>query len=153
MKTKQNILLFLGGRWHVFAGFSHAMNGLFAPQGYLLTETYDANTLCRLTEVGVDLVISYTCFAEPHPQAPLIGTKRLNAAEVRGLSEWVERGGALLAVHASTVLGESPAELETLLGGAFLSHPEPFAFPVYPLFERHPITDGIEPFVVYDEFF
>jgi type 1 glutamine amidotransferase len=67
--------------------------------------------------------------------------------------QWVQRGGALLAVHAASVLGDSDPELEMLLGGAFVRHPPQSTFKVLPLAAEHPITDGIEAFDVYDELY
>lgn len=152
MKQKK-ILLLLGGRWHDFSGFARAMDNLLNTGEFVIEPTYDPAKLLRLSEDGYDLVINYTCFAQPDPRAPLIGSDRLDEEEVTACGKWVREGGNLLSVHASTVLGESYPGLKKLLGGAFLCHPEPFSFMVYPLAEQHPITDGIEAFAVYDEFF
>jgi type 1 glutamine amidotransferase len=72
---------------------------------------------------------------------------------VEGLVRWVRAGGALLAAHAATVVGESDPALGKLIGGVFVSHPPQFAFTVYPMFGEHPITAGIEAFTVHDEFY
>jgi type 1 glutamine amidotransferase len=149
----KKILLFLGGRWHDFSGFTEFMKDLLQPEGFTLESTYDPAKLLQLPADDYDLVINYTCFAEPNREAPLVGSDRLNEEEVAAFSAWVRDGGSLLSVHASTVLGESHPDLGRLQGGAFLSHPAPFSFMVYPLAEQHSITEGIEAFAVHDEFF
>ena len=70
--------------------------------------------------------------------------------QVTALSKWVQNGG-LLAAHSASCWRVS-AELRRLLGGSFLSHPDPFASPST-LPEKHPITDGLKAFTVYDEFY
>lgn len=65
----------------------------------------------------------------------------------------IRKGGAHLAAHSATVLGESDAALGELIGGDFISHPPAFTFSVYPVFGEHPITKGIEAFTVHDEFY
>jgi hypothetical protein len=43
--------------------------------------------------------------------------------------------------------------LKELMGGMFVEHPPQFSFTVFPLYGGHPITDGIEAFIVHDEFY
>lgn len=150
---KKRVLLLLGGRWHDFAGFAGAVKEIMDPAGYVVDVTYDPRTLLHLDEKGIDLVISYTCFSELQKGTTLTGADKLNEAEVKALSGWVERGGGLLAAHAATVIGESDPGLRDLIGGEFVAHPEPFAFTVYPFYEEHPATAGIKAFTVYDEFY
>jgi len=153
MQKPVRVLTFLSGGWHDFQGFAGAIRSLLTPHGFAVDASFDPDSLLRLAETDYRVVINYTCFLRPEEETGVTGVRNLAENHVTALSKWVRNGGGLLAVHAATATGESPAELRHLLGGAFLSHPEPFAFTVYPLPGKHPITDGIRAFTVYDEFY
>jgi type 1 glutamine amidotransferase len=153
MNKPVRVLTFLSGGWHDFSGFAGAIRSLLTPHGFAVDASFDPDSLLRLAEKDYRVVINYTCFLRPEEQTGVTGVRSLTGDHVTALSQWVRNGGGLLAVHAATATGESPAELRRLLGGAFLSHPEPFAFTVYPLPEKHPITAGLKAFAVYDEFY
>ncbi len=129
------------------------MVSLFEPEGYIVEATYDLETLTRLGQLDYQLVLSYTCLAKHRPGQNDSGPEKLTDEQIAGLVQWVRAGGALLAAHCATVIGDSGAELRRLLGGAFVSHPPPFTFTVYPAYSAHPISAGIEAFTVYDEFY
>ena len=148
-----SILILLGGMYHDFDAFALSMQVLFQAAGYTVGSTYDLDALTRLDRSAVDLILSYTCFSEPRPGMGDPGPAGLTAGQVAGLVDWVRAGGALLGVHAATVIGSSDPSLGRLLGGVFLSHPEPFSFTVYPLSVQHPIAAGVPAFEVRDEFY
>ncbi len=149
----KRILILLGGQWHDFDGFAGAMKSLLEPRGVQTEATYDLDRLLHLEENQYDIVLSYTCLSARKEGNNPTGPERLTDAQVDGLASWVRQGGALLAAHAATVIGESDARLGNLIGGVFLSHPPQFAFALYPMFEQHPITAGLEAFTVHDEFY
>lgn len=151
--NKKNALILLGGLWHDFDGFASAMQSLLGPHGFQVDATYDLDRLLHIEENLYDLVISYTCFSPHRDGFNDISPEKLTNAQIGGLASWVRNGGALLAVHSATVMGESDAALGELIGGVFVSHPPAFCFTVYPVFDEHPITTGIEAFTVHDEFY
>ncbi|NLY89711.1 MAG: ThuA domain-containing protein [Firmicutes bacterium] len=153
MREPVRVLIFLSGGWHDFNGFAGAMRSLLTPHDFAVDISFDPDSLLRLAEMDYRVVINYTCFLRPDEETSVTGAENLEESHVTALSGWVRNGGGLLAAHAATVNGDSPAELNRLLGGTFLSHPEPFAFTVYPLLEKHPITGGLKAFTVYDEFY
>ncbi|HEX9386385.1 MAG TPA: ThuA domain-containing protein [Anaerolineales bacterium] len=126
---------------------------LFKGDGWTVEATYDLDALTRLDALGCQVMLSYTCLSKNGPEQEQATPERLTDEQVRGLRNWVQNGGALLAAHCATVIGESHAELARLLGGRFMSHPPPFTFTVYPVFGEHPITDDIQAFDVHDEFY
>jgi hypothetical protein len=149
---KKDILLLLGGTWHDFEGFSCTMKSLLESAGFCVHVTYDFEILTHLNELDYDLLLSYTCLGAPEVEnsnAPV----KFSEAQISALVQWVECGGSFLAVHAATVIGDSSIALESLLGGAFISHPPQSIFQVIPLSAQHPITDGIEAFEVDDELY
>lgn len=148
----KRVLLLLGGQWHDFEGFARAMSALLEPEGVQVEATYDLDRLLQLGENKYDIVLSYTCFTSDE-EGGQGASDRLSQAQFGNLAGWVQGGGALLAAHAATVIGESDPALGELIGGIFVSHPPQFAFTVYPMFGEHPITAGIEAFTVHDEFY
>ena len=151
--NEKRALIVLGGLWHDFDDFGRAMQVLLEPHGIQVHATYDLDSLLHLGESQYDLVLSFTCFAAHREGFNDTSPLGLSDAQIDGLAGWVRRGGALLAVHSATVMGESGPGLGELLGGVFVSHPPQFNFTVYPIFEEHPITSGIEAFAVHDEFY
>lgn len=147
MKT----LLLLGGNWHDFDGFAAAIRGYFAADELQLETTYNAERLHTLAEDQIEMLMLYTCLGGSNQHGRI--AEDLTPEQVQALTTWVESGGRLLAVHASTVMRESNQALRQLLGGRFLSHPPQFDFTVYPLFDAHPITADIGAFSVHDEFY
>jgi type 1 glutamine amidotransferase len=149
----KRILILLGGQWHDFDGFAAAMQSLLQPHGVEVQATYDLDRLLHLKTDPYDVVLSYTCLSPRREGNNPTGPERLSDDQIGGLTSWVRAGGALLAAHAATVIGESDPALGALIGGVFVSHPPQFAFTVYPMFGEHPITAGIEAFTVHDEFY
>jgi type 1 glutamine amidotransferase len=152
-RKKKTVLILLGGMWHDFDGFTSVMKSFFEAEGYHAESTYDLDILRHLGQVDCDLLLSYTCLSKHRQGYADAGPEKLTDDQVSGLTRWVRQGGALLAAHAATVIGDSSPRLGRLLGGVFLSHPEPFAFTIYPLSGEHPITSGIPAFEVVDEFY
>lgn len=149
----KNVLILLGGLWHDFDGFTSAMQSLLNPHGFQVEATYDLDSLLHLEKGHYNLVISYTCFSPHREGLNDTSPERLTDAQFEGLANWIRNGGAFLAAHAATVIGESDAALGELIGGVFVSHPPAFTFSVHPVFGEHPITMGIEAFTVHDEFY
>ncbi len=148
----KRILILLGGQWHDFEGFGRFARELLESLGAKAEASCDLDELTRLGEGGHDLVLAYTCLSSDEA-GEKGGPDRLSPAQFRGLAEWVRSGGGLLSAHASTVIGKSDPALGELIGGVFVSHPPQFSFTLYPVFEEHPITSGIEAFTVHDEFY
>lgn len=145
-------LVLLGGQWHDFEGFGSFAASLLESVGARAEATYDTDELSRLGEGRYDLALSYTCFTSDE-KAEQGGPDRLTKNQSDALASWVRSGGGLLAVHAATVIGRSDPALGELIGGVFVSHPPQFSFTLYPVFEEHPITAGIEAFSVRDELY
>jgi type 1 glutamine amidotransferase len=146
-------LILLGGLYHDFDGFAGAMRTLFEGQGWSVEATYDLDVLTRLPATHFRMLISYTCLSRNKPDQIRVTPDRLTDAQVNGLAGWVQNGGALLAAHCGTVAGESGPALARLLGGSFVSHPAPLNFSLFPVFDGHPITRGVEAFEVHDELY
>ena len=152
-KHTKRMLIILGGRYHDFDGFARDISSLFEANGWLVEATYDLDVLTRLDAEGCQIILSYTCFSKNDPQQAEPTPGRMTDQQISGLTDWVQNGGGLLAVHSATVMGDSGPELERLLGGRFVSHPEPFTFTISPVSGGHPIVRGVPAFDVHDEFY
>ena len=72
-------------------------------------------------------------------------------AEVqKAFTEFVEKGGGLMAIHSGTVKGENTQELDNLIGCRFLFHPPSADITVQPV-KPHPVTEGVGMFCEHDE--
>ncbi len=142
--------MLLGGEWHDFQGFAKSMISALEVSGYQVEPTWDAGRLLSLSQEGWDALLMYTCFTREQRKDSSSG---LTEEQCAALAHWVHAGGALLALHAATVIGTSGPAYRALLGGEFQSHPPPFSFTVYPLAHSHPILEGLSAFTVYDEFY
>jgi type 1 glutamine amidotransferase len=149
--TGKNMLLLLGGIYHDFEGFREFVVPYFQQQGYTVRVTYDFDALTEPTLSEVDVVLLNTCLGGPRKTGPWAAD--LNAAQTAALVTWVQAGGGLLGLHAASVIGEESQRLRRLLGGYFIEHPPEAEFTVVPLYREHPITQGVEAFVVQDELF
>ena len=147
------VLILLGGLWHDFDGFSKTIKPVLEKVGCIVETTYDMDALTYLDDEEYNLVLSYTCFSENREDAKDSDPEGLTDTQLLGLIRWVQCGGSLLAVHSATVLGTTDTTYAELLGGSFISHPEPYTYMVYPLMGEHPIKSGIDAFAVHDEFY
>jgi uncharacterized protein len=64
--------------------------------------------------------------------------------------DYVRRGGGLLVIHAGSSRYEKLPAMNALIGGAFVSHPEPCPVTIQPQTE-HPVVADVAPFTVRDE--
>jgi type 1 glutamine amidotransferase len=148
MKT----LLFVGGTWHDFDGFAGWLSALLGEDGYTVETVRDLERQKRIEAEAPSLVVDYTCLSETREDgSPAV--QRMTDENANALATWVQKGGALLALHAATVTAQSSPVFRRLVGGVFVEHPPAFAFTVYPLYGSHPITAGIQSFSVHDELY
>ena len=68
------------------------------------------------------------------------------------IKDFVNAGGGFYARHNCSHIALSPAakDYRDVMGGVYISHPPLRPFQVRPTANKHPITDGIEPFMVND---
>ena len=60
-------------------------------------------------------------------------------------------GGGFYALHNCSHISLSSKDYREVMGGAYISHPPLRPFQVHATQNKHPITDGISPFIVNDE--
>jgi type 1 glutamine amidotransferase len=77
----------------------------------------------------------------------------ITAEQSAAIKDYVNQGGGLYALHNSSDISnsESGKGFREVMGGAYNGHPPLRPFRVQPTANKHPITDGIAPFIVNDE--
>jgi type 1 glutamine amidotransferase len=113
-------------------------DGMIWPGGYLGPDAYagyEANLETPKT------------FADP------ASVTWITAEQSQAIKDYVNQGGGLYALHNSSDIsnGEGGKGYREVMGGAYNGHPPLRPFRVQPTANKHPITDGITPFIVNDE--
>jgi len=139
-------LLLVGGTFHDFDGFADMARETLAAVGLDVRVERDFDLLTRLDALGARLVVMYTCFDE-------VSGVTHRAEQIAGLRNWVAGGGALLALHATSVSAARSQGLEALIGAAFAEHPPKALFRVAPVGAAHPSTLGVVAFEIEDELY
>jgi type 1 glutamine amidotransferase len=67
------------------------------------------------------------------------------------IKNFVQSGGALYALHNSSHISLSSPEYHEVMGGAYIDHPPLRPFKVSVVNKDHPITRGVQDFIVNDE--
>jgi type 1 glutamine amidotransferase len=111
-------------------------DGMIWPSGYLGPDAY--------TDYAANLETPKT-FADPVSQ-PMM-TEEQGAA----VRDFVKMGGGLYAMHNSSYISLFTKTYREVMGGVSKSHPPLRPFQVRATLNRHPITEGMRPFIVNDE--
>lgn len=75
----------------------------------------------------------------------------ITEAQGAAIKDFVEAGGALYALHNSSHISLSSKEYREVMGGAYIDHPALRPFKVSVVNKEHPITRGVQDFIVNDE--
>ena len=110
-------------------------DGMIWPNGYLGPNDYEYS---HVLENDRDW---------PKEQSEPWITEQQGAA-IRG---FVQAGGALYALHNSSHISLSSKEYREVMGGAYIDHPPLRPFKVSVVNKEHPITRGVQDFIVNDE--
>lgn len=113
-------------------------DGMVWPNGYLGPDAY--------TAYEANLETPKT-FPEPQPEY-WITQEQSNA-----IKDFVAGGGGFYALHNCSNISVSPngKAYREVMGGAYIGHPPLRPFQVHATENKHPITEGMTPFVVNDE--
>lgn len=139
-----DVALFSGGSWHDFARFEAYAASWVEHAGHGPLRSFEPAALGRVAELGCAVALLYTCFDE-HTELDH------SDADLGALVGWVQSGGRLLALHASTVAAQRHPMLAELLGGQFVSHPPKGVFTVTASSADDPLTGDLAPFEIDDE--
>jgi len=134
-------LVFAGGPIHDFRGVGGAARDALAAAGDFtityLEEDLDALLPDRLAPFRL-LVFHYT-----------VGT--ISDAQKNGLLNWVAAGGGFVGIHSAADSFRDCPEYRAMVGGYFVTHPKYRDYQVSVVDGAHPITEGLDEFMVRDE--
>jgi type 1 glutamine amidotransferase len=111
-------------------------DGMIWPDGYLGPDAY--------TAYESNLETPKT-FPEPKPVTWI--TEEQGAA----IKDFVSAGNGFYALHNCSNISLSSKNYREVMGGAYISHPPLRPFEVHATANKHPITQGMSPFMVNDE--
>ena len=111
-------------------------DGMIWPGGYLGPDAYTAYE---------DYLENRGAFPEAKPETWI--TEEQGAA----IKDFVNAGNGFYALHNCSHISLSSKNYRHVMGGAYIGHPPLRPFQVKPSANQHPITQGIQPFIVNDE--
>ena len=111
-------------------------DGMIWPNGYLGPDAYESyeHDLENASE-----------FSQPKPQTWM--TEEQGAA----VKDFVTNGNGFYSLHNNSHVSLSSKNYREVMGGAYIGHPPLRPFQVRVVNKDHPITQGVEPFIVNDE--
>jgi type 1 glutamine amidotransferase len=111
-------------------------DGMIWPNGYLGPDAY--------TAYEADLETPKT-FPDPKPETWI--TEEQGAA----IKDFVSAGNGFYAFHNCSHISLSSKNYREVMGAAYIGHPPLRPFQVHATANKHPITEGMSPFIVNDE--
>src|ERR1700760_2083453 len=170
-QSKARVLALVGDRYHnadyICVGMSKAFDSLKLKVDY--TIQYDAISRKLLKDYQLLLILrdgmiwpdgylgpdAYTAYEQgfenksefPAAKSQSWMTEEQGAA----IQEFVKAGNGFYALHNSSHISLSSKNYRDVMGGAYVGHPTLRPFKVYIKNHDHPITSGIEDFIVNDE--
>jgi type 1 glutamine amidotransferase len=111
-------------------------DGMIWPEGYLGPDAY--------SDYEANLENPKT-FADPKPVA------WIREEQGAAVKDFVSRGNGFYALHNCSHISLSSKNYREVMGGAYIGHPPLRPFQVRATANKHPITEGMSPFIVNDE--
>ena len=141
MATKK-ILMLVGGKWHPWESCAAMLKETVQATGrYSVVVTEDRDALKAASLRKYSAVVVYTQGGKLTPD------------QEKGLTGFVEKGGALVGLHSATAAWQSNRKYIDMIGGVFAKHGPVTEFPVNIVDTEHQITQRIPDFRVTDEFY
>jgi len=136
-----NTLLFAGGSIHDWKGCGDALEECLK----------DCEAL-ELTKVEDDLSVLKAPGLDPYQLLVFYYTVgEITEAQKNGLLNWVASGKGYVGVHSAADSFRECPEYRAMVGGWFVTHPHFRPYQVSVLDAEHPITEGLDEFMVEDE--
>lgn len=134
-----NVLFQVGGRVHDAVVLPEMLKGVLEKTGSFAVTISQDRGLFRRDNIGAyDVVLLYTTRIE------------LDDDQMKGLLEFVEGGGGVVAIHSATSMCMRSDEFWRMIGGRFLNHGFG-TFRVKVTGKSHPVVRGMADFDITDE--
>jgi predicted dehydrogenase/type 1 glutamine amidotransferase len=140
--AKKRVLMLIGGEYHPVEGCADIFKGFVeATDRYTVQITTDPDAL-KADAIGkFDAVALY------------IHTPELKKPQLDGLLGFVDKGGALVALHTALASCKKQAAYVKLVGGKLKGHGPVFEVPIEPTRADSMITRRMQPFRIMDELY
>ena len=168
---KRRVLALIGDRYHNPDYIRVGMDKVFAPLGLKVDYTIQYDSLSRDLLKNYQLLLilrdgmiwpegylgpdAYAAYEQgfenksEFPQAK--STSWMTEEQGAAIQEFVKAGNGFYALHNSSHISLTSKNYREVMGGAYIGHPTLRPFKVYIANHKHPITAGIEDFIVNDE--
>lgn len=170
-KSKPRVLALIGDRFHNSDYIRVSLDRLFSELGLPIDYTTLYDQLSRDLLRGYRILLclrdgmiwpggysgpdAYTCYEEglenpedfPKPKPGYWITKQ----QAEAVRDFVAEGNGLYALHNNSHVSVTSPIYREVMGGAYIGHPPLRPFKVRVVNKSHPITQGIEDFMVNDE--
>jgi len=138
---KIRTLLFTGGSIHDWKGC-----------GDVVEECLRGCADLELTKVQDDLSVLEAPNLDPYDLLVFYYTVgEISEAQKNGLLDWVASGKGYVGIHSAADSFRECPEYRAMVGGWFVTHPHFRSYQVSVLVAEHPITAGLDEFMVEDE--
>ena len=168
---KGRVLALIGDRYHNPDYIRVGMDKVFYPLGLKVDYTIQYDSLSRdllknyqllliLRDgmiwpegyLGPDAYAAYEQGFENKSEFPEVKSKFwMTEEQGAAIQEFVKAGNGFYALHNSSHISLTSKNYREVMGGAYIGHPTLRPFKVYITNHKHPITAGIEDFIVNDE--
>lgn len=139
--AKIKTLLFCGGEIHDGMGCGDEIQRVLEAAGDF-----------ELTRVDEDLSVLEAPGLDPYELLVFYYTiGEISDAQKNGLLNWVASGKGYVGVHSAADSFRGCPEYRAMVGGWFVTHPAYREYQVSVVDPEHPITEGLDEFVVTDE--
>ena len=125
-------------KWHPLTGVDKQLERILS--GYDVKCMADYTNLTADELKGYDILI---CYLDAWGSN---GTQKTAGA----ILSYVAGGGSLLSIHSGIIMKNTP-EMELMQGARFTGHPEACELTYTPTESKHPIMNGIDSFMIFEE--
>jgi len=170
-KPKPRVLALIGDRFHNPDYIRVSLDRLFSELGVPIDYTILYEQLSRDRLRGYSILIclrdgwiwpggylgpdAYTCYEEglenPADFPKAKGQDWITQAQAEAVRDFVSEGNGFYSLHNNSHVSLSSPIYREVQGGAYIGHPTMRPFKVRVVNKSHPITQGIEDFMVNDE--
>ncbi len=170
-KPKPRVLALIGDRFHNPDYIRVSLDRLFSELGVPIDYTILYDQLSRDRLRGYSLLVclrdgwiwpagylgpdAYTCYEEgmenPADFPKAKGQDWITQAQAEAVRDFVSEGNGFYSLHNNSHVSLSSPIYREVQGGAYIGHPTMRPFKVRVVNKSHPITQGIEDFMVNDE--
>ena len=138
--AKIRVLQFAGGQIHDWKAVGAEVNDVLKSSGKFTVNRVDEdlNVFTKDLSKYAAIVFHYT-----------VG--EITDAQMDGISSFVKGGRGFVGIHSAADSFRGSPDFRAFIGGHFITHPRYRDYQVSVLDAQHPITEGLEEFIVTDE--